>query len=149
MKDYLKCSLSDDEKDLIIGMIWRTAKTFKQRLYEAKVRKSIPIEEIEIFAEDDYEFGNKEAKLLPRVLHPLSVEEKNRIVDYIDSLLSELLLNEFKVALTFEEKLVLFLCIFQKYSRKDTAIFLGTNIYRVKYIKEKFKNKKYKYLGEM
>ena len=34
MKDYLKCSLSQEEKDLISVIIWVTAKDYKKRLYK-------------------------------------------------------------------------------------------------------------------
>ena len=36
MKDYLKCSLTKEEEDLIIAIIWITAKDYKKRLYKGK-----------------------------------------------------------------------------------------------------------------
>lgn len=34
MKDYLRCPLSQEERDLITAIIWITTKDYKKRLYK-------------------------------------------------------------------------------------------------------------------
>lgn len=147
MKDYLSCPLTEEEKDLINGMIWRTAKTFKIRLATKKSLKTISIEDVELFEDDRYDFGSYDTIVFPRPLRPYSMKEKQVIVDYVDSLLSELSLNEFKIALTFEEKLVLFLYYFHKYIEDDVSILLGISKRTVTNRKSTIKEKKLEYLG--
>ena len=53
MKDYLKCSLTKEEEDLIIAIIWITAKDYKKRLYKRKKYQLISIEDIELSVEDE------------------------------------------------------------------------------------------------
>ena len=147
MKDYLKCSLTKEEEDLIIAIIWITAKDYKKRLYKRKKYQLISIEDIELSVEDEYSFVKFEIKEESRFFKTFTKADKEKIVKYVDGVLLELSLNKFKIALTFDEKLVLFLCFFNKYSEKDAASFLQVKLRRIKYLKESLKIKKEKFLG--
>lgn len=147
MKDYLIYPLSEDEKREISGIIWRTAYTYRNRLSTKQTEETVSLEDITLSAEDKYDYGNVEGRLLPGIVRPLVQEEKERIVEYVDSVLIELWLEDFKVALTFEEKLVLFLYVFQKYNEDDIAIFIGVSKRTITNRKKAIKDKKPNRLG--
>lgn len=147
MKDYLKCSLSQEEKDLITAIIWITAKDYKKRMYKRNRRVLLPIDDVEISVEDEYDLFGFKTREIYDFVNPINDLDKISINDYVDDVLSELSLDKFKIALTFDEKLVLFLCFFKHYSEKKTAYLLQVKIRRIKYLKESYKLKKEKYLG--
>jgi len=147
MKDYLTTPLSEDERKLILGIIWRTAYTFRNRLNEKKTNEEISLDDVTLYSEDKYYYGNSEGTILPGIVRPLAQEEKERIVEYVDNILIELWLEDLIVALTFEEKLVLFLCLFQKYTEDDASIFIGLSKRTIANRKTSIKSKKPQRLG--
>ena len=149
MKDYLKCSLSCEEIDLINGIIWVAAKCYKTRKYNQNKRRFVSIDEVELSVEDEYDFFGVQTRGGFDFIKPMTELEKIDVVDYVDSILSELSLNKFKIALTFDEKLMIFFFIFKHYSEKKVAYLLQIKMRRVKYLKESYRLKKKRYLGGM
>lgn len=147
MKDYLRESLTQEEKDLVVAVIWRTAKKVKQRIFAKKDNRIVPIDEVELFSEDEYNFVKIETRGNLDSFRVLTSEAKERIVKYVDDVLTELSLYKFRIALTFDEKLVLFLCSFRHYPEKKAALMLQVKLRRIKYLKESFKIKREKFLG--
>ena len=120
MKDYLKYPLSQEERDLITSIIWITAKSYKQRLYKRNRHQLIQFDDVDIPVEDEYDFFSLKTRGNFDFAKPIAMVDKVRIVEYVDSILLELSLYEFKEALTFDEKLVLLLYSFQK----NTPLYL-------------------------
>ena len=149
MKDYLKCSLSQEEKDLISVIIWVTAKDYKKRLYKRNQYQLIPIEDMVISVEDEYNFVNLDTRGDFDFARPIAMVDKVRIVEYVDSILSELSLYEFRKALTFDEKLVLFLYSFQKLTEEKVAILLEVSSRTIIRRNKSIKIKKEMFLGGM
>jgi len=150
MKDYLKCSLTQDEKDLITKIIWITAKDFKKRLYRRNIKyNNLPIDDVEISIEDKYDFSYIKTRDDFDFANPISNYDKFKIVEYIDNLLSELMLEKFRVALTFEEKLVLFLHLFKKYNQEQVAVIIGVSSKTINRRKKSIDNKIKLFLGGM
>ncbi len=147
MKDYLKEPLTQEEHNLIIAVIWKTAKKTKERIVNNKYRKFVPIDDVDLASEDEYDFVKFETRGDFDFINVLTKETKERIVEYVDGVLIELSLYKFRVALTFDEKLVLFLCSFKSYSRKQSAFMLQVTTNRIKYLKESIKIKKEKFIG--
>lgn len=147
MKDYLKCPLTEDEKKLIKGIIWMTAKSYKQKKYQKVTKRPLCIDELELCSEDEYEYVSSDTIVFPSPLRAYTKNEKQKIVDYIDSILDELSLNKFRRALTFEEKLVLFLYDVQKYMDKDIIVLLGISKRTIANRKKEIKDKKKKFRG--
>lgn len=148
MKNYLYCSLSQEEKNLITSIIWITAKDFKKQIYKRSCKHPvIPIDDVELSVEDEYDFLNIKTRGDFDFTRPLTKFDKERIVEHVDRVLIELSLNKFKVALTFDEKLVLFLCRFIELSEEDAASLLQVKSRRIRYLKESMKPKKEKFLG--
>ena len=148
MKNYLYCSLSQEEKDLITSIIWVTAKDFKRQNYKRICKHPIiPIDDVDLSVEDEYDFSNLKTRGDFDFARPIAMIDKVRIVENVDRILSELSLYEFKIALTFDEKLVLFLYCFKKYSQSDVALLLNYNVRRIKYLNKTLKEKKEIFLG--
>ncbi len=147
MKDYLKCSLTEDEKKLIKGIIWRTAKTYKQRGYKKSLEETLYIDDIEMGLEDEYQYVCSDTIVFTSPLRPYTQDEKQKIIDFMDSMLKELSLNRFRIALTFEEKLVFFLYYFQKYTEDDIVILLGISKRTLTNRKKSIKSKRVEILG--
>lgn len=147
-KNYLECSLTKEEKKLILGIIIMKSSQFKKRLYTEQTKKIIiPLESVIISSEDEYCYGNLEMNGDLRFIAPLSNIEKMDIVNRIDIILNELSLWDFCAALTFDEKLVLFFCSFKKYTGEQVAYLLQVNLNRIKYVKRTLKEKKNKFMG--
>lgn len=142
MKDYLKCSLSQEEKDLITAIIWITAKDYRKRLYRSNRHQLVPIDDVEVSVEDEYDFLKFEIRGDFDFVKPITMVDKVRIVEYVDRILSELSLNKFKVALTFDEKLVLFLYSFQKNTEEKTGFLLSVTDRTVRNKLKSIDNKK-------
>lgn len=150
MKDYLKCPLSQEERDLITAIIWITAKDFKKRLYKRKAKyQNVPIDDLEISVEDEYNFHYFKTRDDFDFIKSITKYDKTKIVDYIDHLLKELTLEKFRVALTFEEKLVLFLYFFKKYNEEKVAAIIGVSSKTVSRRKKSIENKIKIFLGGM
>lgn len=147
MKNYLNSSLSEEEKKLINAIIWVTSKSYKNRKYKRKTYNFIPIDDLNLSVEDEYDFLGIKPRGNFDFIKPLTEIEKIDVVDYVDNILMELSLKKFKVALTFDEKLVLFLCFFKHYSEKKASYLLKVKVRRISYLKETYKIKKEKYLG--
>lgn len=146
MKDYLKCSLSQEEKNLISVIIWVTAKDYKKRLYKRNQYQLIPIEDMVISVEDEYNFVNWDTRGDFDFARPIAMVDKVRIVNNVDSILSELSLYEFKKALTFDEKLVLFLYSFQKNTEERTGFLLSVTDRTIRNRLKSIEDKKSKYI---
>ncbi len=125
MKDYLKYPLSQEERDLITSIIWITAKSYKQRLYKRNRHQLIQFDVVDIPVEDEYDFFSLKTRGDFDFAKPIAMVDKVRIVEYVDSILLELSLYEFKEALTFDEKLVLLLYSFQKNTQEKIAFLLS------------------------
>lgn len=149
MKDYLKCPLSQEERDLITAIIWITAKDYKKRLYKRSRNQLIPIDDVEISVEDKYDFANFDTRGDFDLARPIAMVDKVRIVEYVDSILSELSLNKFRIALTFDEKLVLFLYCFKKYTEEQVALLLGVSRRTIIRKNKSLEDKKSIFLGGM
>ncbi len=149
MKDYLKCALSQEEKDLISVIIWVTAKDYKKRLYKRNRHQLIPIDDVVISVEDEYSFVNLDTRGDFDFARPIVMVDKVRIVEYVDSILSELYLRKFKIALTFDEKLVLFLYCFKKYTEQQVAIMMDVSERTVRRRKKSLEEKIEVFLGGM
>lgn len=147
MENYLKCTLTKEEEKLIRSIIWITARSYKKRMYERNRIQYVPFDEITMFKEDQYSFFDVATREEYGLFHVLNEIEKEEIVRRVDCVLVELSLYKFKIALTFDEKLVLFLCSFKKYSEKHASNLLNVKIRRIKYLKESLKIKKEKFLG--
>jgi len=147
-KNYLECSLTDEERYLIEAIIIMKSSQYKKRLYAKKDKeKFIPIENINVSREDEYCYGNLEMKGDLRFIAPLTNIEKMDVINRIDNILNELSLWDFCAALTFDEKLVLFFCSFKKYTGEQVAYLLKVNLNRIKYVKRTLKEKKNKFMG--
>lgn len=149
MKDYLNCPLSQEERDLIIAIIWITAKDYKKRLYKRNKNQLIPIDDVEISVEDEYNFVNFDTRGDFDLARPIAMVDRVRIVEYVDSILSELSLNKFRIALTFDEKLVLFLYCFKKYTEEQVALLLGVSRRTIIRKNKSIQDKKSMFLGGM
>ena len=136
MKDYLKESLSSDEKAFIYGIIRKTALKF--------VREYVKVEQKEILCLDsddmpedlliDYNSSNLVDKILETEilrgnadLKSYSQNEKEEIVKTLENLAIESGLKEFIAPLTFNEKLVVFLIYVEHYDINTVAILLDIN----------------------
>jgi len=147
MKDYLKCSLSQEEKDLISVIIWVTAKDYKKRLYKRNQYQLLPIEDVVISVEDEYNFVNLDTRGDFDFARPIAIVDKVRIVEYVDRILSELSLNKFRIALTFDEKLVLFLYSFKELTEEQVAMLIGVSSRTIIRRNKSIENKKEMFLG--
>lgn len=149
MKDYLKCPLSQEERDLITAIIWITAKSYKQRLYKKNQHQLIPFDDVDIPVEDEYDFLNLKTRGDFDFVRPIAMIDKVRIVEYVDRILSELSLYEFKIALTFDEKLVLFLYSFKELTEEQVAMLIGVSSRTIIRKNKSIEKKKERLLGGM
>lgn len=141
MKDYLKCSLTEDEKNEILGIIWMVHKNHKHVLYKKQKREIPLIEQIDSIYEDYYNIGNVIFKDYRDFLTPLSENEKTDIVNKLNTAMDNLCLYEVKRALTFNEKLVFFFILMENYKQDKVSFLLSIDrktIYnRIKIIEAK------------
>ena len=115
MKNYLKEKLSQEERLIILGIIWKVARKYKGKYYNDQKRYCEIIDNIDLSFEDTYTFYkcNLHSEILS--LTPLTDEQKCDIVMEFDSLLRESCLFELIRTLTFNEKLVFFLFYLKDY----------------------------------
>lgn len=131
---------------MIDSIIWVAAKCYKNRRYNKNRHSFVPIDDVVLFVEDEYDFFGNQTRGNFDFIRPLTEFDKISVVDYVDSVLIELALNKFKIALTFDEKLVLFLCFFKHYSEKKAAYLLQVKLRRISYLKETYKTKCSRYI---
>jgi len=149
MKNYLKESLTKDEKDLIVSIIWITAKSYKQRLYKRNQHQLIQFNDVDIPVEDEYDFFSLKTKGNFDFAKPIAMPDKVRIVKYVNNILLELSLYELKKALTFDEKLVLFLYSFKELTEEQVAMLVGVSSRTIIRRNKSIEKKKERLLGGM
>lgn len=124
MKDYLKEELSEEEKLILFGIIWRAARKYKRKYYIEKTKNYEFIDNIDYIVEDEYLSYNIKYQISP--LNILEDEQKCKIVIQLDSLFKELSLFELIKILTFDEKLVFFLYCLEGFNNRDVSKILET-----------------------
>lgn len=127
MKNYLKCSLTDDEKSEIIGIIWMVVRNFKYRLNKRNNNTVELIEDLDLTYSDKYDFEHIQFEDYRENLCPLTESQKTNIVNKLNTLMDDLSLFELKRALTFNEKLVFFFVFMEKYKAVDTQKLLNVS----------------------
>lgn len=127
MKDYLKEKLTQEERLIILGIIWKVAHKYKNRYYNEQKKYCEFIDNIDLAIEDTYTFYkyNLQSEIIS--LTPLTEEQKCNIVMKFDSLLRESCLFELIRTLTFNEKLVFFLYYLEDYKNMEVAVLLNNS----------------------
>ena len=143
MKDYLQENLSEEERLIIIGIIWKVSKKFKMKYYEEKKKYYEFVDEYDSPIEDVYNFSNYDIEKNKVEVRPLTEKQKCDIVMTMDALLREVSLFKLIRTLTFNEKLVFFLYKIENYRNNEVATMLEiteqTAINRRKSIDKKIK----------
>lgn len=124
MKDYLKEELSQEERLIIIGIIWKVSRKFKMLYYEEKKKYCEFTNEYDSPKEDTYNLYKYDIEKNKLVVCPLTKEQKCDIVMTMDALLKEVYLFDLIRTLTFNEKLVFFLYKIENYRNNEIAIML-------------------------
>lgn len=149
MKNYLKDPLSEDEKNYISAIIYKTILKY-QRVLSRKLEKEFlslddDVPEELISVSDTYNFGNdlSETKILRGVsaLKPYTKGEQERIVENLERIAKEAGLSNFIAPLTFNEKLVVFLLYLGKYQVNQVATLLNVDRRTICNRENKIKNK--------
>ncbi len=127
MKNYLKEKLTQEERLMILGIIWKVAHKYKNRYYNEQNKYCEFIDNIDLAIEDTYTFYkyNLQSEIIS--LTPLTEEQKSNIVMKFDSLLRESCLFELIRTLTFNEKLVFFLFYLENYKNMEVAALLNNS----------------------
>jgi len=127
MKNYLKEKLTQEERLMILGIIWKVAHKYKNRYYNEQNKYCEFIDNIDLAIEDTYTFYkyNLQSEIIS--LTPLTEEQKSNIVMKFDSLLRESCLFELIRTLTFNEKLVFFLFYLENYKNMEVATLLNNS----------------------
>ena len=149
MKNYLKEKLSQEERLIILGIIWKVARKYKGKYYNDQKRYCEIIDNIDLSFEDTYTFYkcNLHSEILS--LTPLTDEQKCDIVMEFDSLLRESCLFELIRALTFNEKLVFFLFYLKDYKNIEVATLLNNSERTILNRRKSIDNKIKKMKGEL
>ena len=146
MKDYLKEKLTQEERLIILGLIWKVARKYKRKYFLEQKRYCEIIDNIDLQVEDTYTFYTFNSQRDIVSLTPLTDEQKCDIVMEFDSLLRESCLFELIRTLTFNEKLVFFLFYLEEYKNMEVAALLNnaerTILNRRKSIDNKIKKMK-------
>ena len=146
MKDYLKEKLTQEERLIILGLIWKVARKDKRKYFLEQKRYCEIIDNIDLQVEDTYTFYTYNSQRDIVSLTPLTDEQKCDIVMEFDSLLRESCLFELIRTLTFNEKLVFFLFYLEEYKNMEVAALLNnaerTILNRRKSIDNKIKKMK-------
>ena len=125
MKDYLKEKLTQEERLIILGLIWKVARKYKRKYFLEQKRYCEIIDNIDLQVEDTYTFYTYNSQRDIVSLTPLTDEQKCDIVMEFDSLLRESCLFELIRTLTFNEKLVFFLFYLEEYKNMEVAALLN------------------------
>lgn len=164
MKDYLKESLSNDEKAYIYGIIHKTALKYIRNLYKIRnneefLEDSVNFNESLFSVRDNDEILDKilETKILKDInsLKPYSAYEKEKIIEMLENIASRSELNKYIKPLTSGEKLVVFLLYLENYQVNEVAILLNVSRMaiwkrdksiksKINIVKENLKNEWYK-----
>lgn len=124
MKNYLKEELTQEERLIIIGVIWKISRKFKMLYYKERKRYCEFNDTVCIPIEDTYQFSTNNVKIDMGLSCPLTNEQKCNIVMNLDSMLRELGLFEMIGTLTVNEKLVFFLFFIEDYKNFEIALLL-------------------------
>lgn len=147
MKNYLKEALSDEEKAELTSIIWRVAKKYKILLYKQQKRNVSIIDELDLIVEDDYNFDNPNIQDLKGKVAPLTESQKTDIVNKLNMLMDDLCLFELKRTLTFNEKLVFFLLLVERFRGVEVMKLLSISKMTVYNRRKSIENKINKVLG--
>lgn len=126
MKDYLKEELTNEEKLIVFGIIWKVAKKYRKNHFSKRKINFRFIEDLDYAVEDTYDFCDYSPDFYREKLLPLSENQKCDIVMNLDALLREANCFWLIRTLTFNEKLVFFLFKLQKYNNREVSELLGT-----------------------
>ena len=125
MKNYLEEKLTQEERLIIFGVIWKTARKFKNKYFVEKKCYCELIDNLDLSVEDVYTFYTYNSQGRIMSLAPLTEAQKCDVVTDFDSLSRELCLFELIRTLTFNEKLVFFLFYIEEYKNIEIAKLLN------------------------
>lgn len=149
MKDYLKEKLTQEERLIILGLIWKVARKYKRKFFLEQKRYCEIIDNIDLQVEDTYTFYTYNSQRDIVSLIPLTDEQKCDIVMEFDSLLRESCLFELIRTLTFNEKLVFFLFYLEEYKNMEVAALLNNAERTILNRRKSIDNKIRKMKGEL
>ena len=149
MKDYLKEKLTQEERLIILGLIWKVARKYKRKYFLEQKRYCEIIDNIDLQVEDTYTFYTYNSQRDIVSLIPLTDEQKCDIVMEFDSLLRESCLFELIRTLTFNEKLVFFLFYLEEYKNMEVAALLNNAERTILNRRKSIDNKIRKMKGEL
>ncbi|MFR7462794.1 MAG: hypothetical protein ACLUVE_02295 [Clostridia bacterium] len=149
MKDYLKEKLTQEERLIILGLIWKVARKYKRKYFLEQKRYCEIIDNIDLQVEDTYTFYTYNSQRDIVSLTPLTDEQKCDIVMEFDSLLRESCLFELIRTLTFNEKLVFFLFYLEEYKNMEVAALLNNAERTILNRRKSIDNKIRKMKGEL
>lgn len=149
MKDYLKEKLTQEERLIILGLIWKVARKYKRKYFLEQKRYCEIIDNIDLQVEDTYTFYTYNSQRDIVSLTPLTDEQKCDIVMEFDSLLRESCLFELIRTLTFNEKLVFFLFYLEEYKNMEVAALLNNSERTILNRRKSIDNKIKKMKGEL
>lgn len=149
MKDYLKEKLTQEERLIILGLIWKVARKYKRKYFLEQKRYCEIIDNIDLQVEDTYKFYTYNSQRDIVSLIPLTDEQKCDIVMEFDSLLRESCLFELIRTLTFNEKLVFFLFYLEEYKNMEVAALLNNAERTILNRRKSIDNKIRKMKGEL
>lgn len=149
MKDYLKENLTQEERLILLGLIWKVARKYKRKNFLDKKRYCEIIDNIDLPVEDTYTFYTYNSQRGLVSLIPLTDEQKCDIVMDFDSLLRESCLFELIRTLTFNEKLVFFLFYLEDYKNMEVAALLNNSERTILNRRKSIDNKIKKMRGEL
>lgn len=149
MKDYLKEKLTQEERLIILGLIWKVARKYKRKYFLEQKRYCEIIDNIDLQVEDTYTFYTYNSQRDIVSLTPLTDEQKCDIVMEFDSLLRESCLFELIRTLTFNEKLVFFLFYLENYKNMEVAALLNNSERTILNRRKSIDNKIKKMKGEL
>ena len=149
MKDYLKEKLTQEERLIILGLIWKVARKYKRKYFLEQKRYCEIIDNIDLQVEDTYTFYTYNSQRDIVSLTPLTDEQKCDIVMEFDSLLRESCLFELIRTLTFNEKLVFFLFYLEDYKNMEVAALLNNSERTILNRRKSIDNKIKKMKGEL
>lgn len=149
MKDYLKEKLTQEERLILLGLIWKVARKYKRKNFLEKKRYCEIIDNIDLSVEDTYTFYTYNSQRSLVSLTTLTDEQKCDIVMDFDSLLRESCLFELIRTLTFNEKLVFFLFYLEDYKNMEVAALLNNSERTILNRRKSIDNKIKKMRGEL
>ena len=158
MKNYLKDPLSEDEKNYISAIIYKTILKYQRNLSKKLEKEIISIDDDEFSEQllticDTYNLDNNLSKLKIlrgiSALKPYTRGEQERIVEILEKIAKDDGLFMFIAPLTFNEKLVVFLLYLAKYQVNQVATLLNVDRRTICNRENKIKNKFNKVKGDL